>query len=79
MRGLHSHLFDSAGLAHHLGLPLDSMLSMAWETKESDAASQMRALEPHVAGLEVDEGTMLQLKTQTLWLVLMPGKTPTAS
>ncbi|TFB04844.1 hypothetical protein CCMA1212_002559 [Trichoderma ghanense] len=79
MRGLHAHLFDSAGLAHYLGLPLESMLSLAWESKESDAASQMRALEPHVAGLEVEEGTMLQLKTQTLWLVLMPGKTPTSS
>ncbi|KAL6855799.1 hypothetical protein J3F83DRAFT_753529 [Trichoderma novae-zelandiae] len=78
VRGLHAHLFDSAGLAHHLGLPLDSMLSMAWETKESDAASQMRALEPHVAGLEMDEGTMLQLKTQTLWLVLMPAKVPSS-
>lgn len=78
MRGLHAHLFDSAGLAHYLGLPLESMLSLAWESKESDAASQMRALEPHVAALEVDEGTMLQLKTQTLWLVLMPGKTPSS-
>lgn len=76
MRGLHAHLFDSAGLAHHLGLPLDTLLSMAWETKESDAARQMRALEPHIAGLEVDEGTPLQLKTQTLWLVLMPGNPP---
>ncbi|KAH0493902.1 hypothetical protein TgHK011_000545 [Trichoderma gracile] len=78
MRGLHAHLFDSAGLAHYLGLPLESMLSLAWESKESDAASQMRALEPHVAALEVDEGSMLQLKTQTLWLVLMPGKTPSS-
>ncbi|KAL6700037.1 hypothetical protein J3F84DRAFT_362485 [Trichoderma pleuroticola] len=79
MRGLHAHLFDSAGLAHHLGMPLDTLLSLAWETKESDAARQMRALEPHIAGLDVDEGASLQLKTQTLWLVLMPGKQPSSS
>ncbi|KAK0758560.1 hypothetical protein N5P37_008959 [Trichoderma harzianum] len=79
MRGLHAHLFDSAGLAHHLGMPLDTLLSLAWETKESDAGRQMRALEPHIAGLDVDEGAMLQLKTQTLWLVLMPGKQPSSS
>ncbi|KAL7949052.1 hypothetical protein V8C42DRAFT_313107 [Trichoderma barbatum] len=79
MRGLHAHLFDSAGLAHHLGMPLDTLLSLAWETKETDAGRQMRALEPHVAGLEVDEGMTLQLKTQTLWLVLMPGKQPSSN
>ncbi|KAL7962494.1 hypothetical protein V8C34DRAFT_270545 [Trichoderma compactum] len=79
MRGLHAHLFDSAGLAHHLGMPLDTVLSLAWETKESDAARQMRALEPHIAGLDVDEGASLQLKTQTLWLVLMPGNQPSSS
>ncbi|KAM0260705.1 hypothetical protein ACHAQJ_002621 [Trichoderma viride] len=78
MRGLHALLFDSAGLAHLLGQPLDSLLSMAWETKESDASRQMRALEPLIAGLEVDEGTFLQLKTQTLWLVLIPGKPPSS-
>lgn len=78
MRGLHAHLFDSAGLAHLLGQPLESLLSMAWETKESDASRQMRALEPHIAGLEVDDGASLQLKTQTLWLVLMPGKAPSS-
>ncbi|UKZ57789.1 hypothetical protein TrVGV298_011650 [Trichoderma virens] len=78
MRGLHAHLFDSAGLAHHLGMPLETLLSLAWETKESDAARQMRALEPHIAGLDVDEGMSLQLKTQTLWLVLMPGKPPSS-
>ncbi|KAL7913731.1 hypothetical protein GGI35DRAFT_438401 [Trichoderma velutinum] len=79
MRGLHAHLFDSAGLAHHLGMPLDTLLSLAWETKESGAARQLRAMEPHIAGLDVDEGASLQLKTQTLWLVLMPGTQPSSS
>ncbi|KAL7797582.1 hypothetical protein V8C37DRAFT_369998 [Trichoderma ceciliae] len=78
-RGLHAHLFDSACLAHLLGLPLDSLLSMAWETKDSDASRQMRALEPHIAGIEVDEASALQLKTQTLWLVLIPEKPPSST
>lgn len=73
-RGLHALLFDSAGLAHLLGQPLDSFLSRAWETKGVDAAGQMRALEPLIAGLEIDEIAALQLKTQTLWLVLIPGQ-----
>ncbi|KAL7925383.1 hypothetical protein ACQKWADRAFT_283853 [Trichoderma austrokoningii] len=73
-RGLHAHLFDSAGLAHLLAEPVDSFLSRAWETKGVDAAVQMRALEPLVAGLEVDEAASLQLKMQTLWLVLIPGQ-----
>lgn len=77
-RGLHAHLFDSAGVAHLLGEPLDSFLSRAWETKGVDAAGQMRALEPLIAGLEVDESVSLQLKMQTLWLVLIPGQ-PAAS
>lgn len=78
-RGLHAHLFDSAGLAHLLGQPLDSFLSRAWETKGVDAAGQMRALEPLIAGLEIDEMASLQLKTQTLWLVLIPGQPSSSS
>ncbi|PON30169.1 hypothetical protein TGAM01_v200609 [Trichoderma gamsii] len=78
-RGLHAHLFDSAGLAHLLGQPLDSFLSRAWETKGVDAAGQMRALEPLIAGLEIDEMANLQLKTQTLWLVLIPGQPASSS
>ncbi|RFU78802.1 subunit of the rna polymerase ii mediator complex [Trichoderma arundinaceum] len=76
MRGLHAHLFDSAGLAHLLGLPSDSLLSMAWKTKELDASSQLRALQPHIAELKVDETSTLQLKMQTLWLVLIPQAPP---
>ncbi|KAL6910912.1 hypothetical protein GGI43DRAFT_28700 [Trichoderma evansii] len=72
MRGLHAILFDSAGLAHLLGQPLDSLLSRAWETKAIEADRQMNALEPLIAGLEINEGTPLKLKTQTLWLVLIP-------
>ncbi|PTB41997.1 hypothetical protein M441DRAFT_137921 [Trichoderma asperellum CBS 433.97] len=79
MRGLHAHLFDSAGLAHLLGQPLDSLLSMAWETKAIEATRQMRALEPLIAGLEIEEGAPLQLKTQTLWLVLIPGQPSSSS
>ncbi|KAH6611122.1 subunit of the rna polymerase ii mediator complex [Trichoderma cornu-damae] len=75
-RGLHAYLYDSAGLARLLGRPVDGLLSLAGEAAEGDAgdaARQMRALEPHVARLEVDEGSTLQLKSQTLWIVLVPG------
>lgn len=79
MRGLHALLFDSAGLAHHLGLSLDGLLSKAREVKGIEATGQMSALEPLIAGLEIDEGTVLELKTQTLWLVLIPEQSSSSS
>ncbi|UNI22313.1 hypothetical protein JDV02_008212 [Purpureocillium takamizusanense] len=71
-RGLQAQLVETTGLAQHLNVSLDALLGMARAAKRDDAASQLRALEGHIATLDVRGDAALSLAPNTLWLVLLP-------
>ncbi|KAJ6442316.1 Subunit of the RNA polymerase II mediator complex [Purpureocillium lavendulum] len=71
-RGLQAQLVPTAGLAQHLGVALEALLGMARAAKRDDASSQLKALEGHIAGLDVKVDAALSLDAHTLWLVLVP-------
>ncbi|KAL3956755.1 hypothetical protein ACCO45_009601 [Purpureocillium lilacinum] len=77
-RGLQAQLVETTGLAQYLNVSLDALLGMARAAKRDDAESQLKALEGHIAALDVRADAALSLAPNTLWLVLVPlGKEAT--
>jgi len=63
---------ETTGLAQYLNVSLDALLGMARAAKRDDAESQLKALEGHIAALDVRADAALSLAPNTLWLVLVP-------
>ena len=73
-RGLHAQMLDSNELAQLLQIPVLDFLRLAQQTKDSSADGQLRTLEGYIAPLDVQQGGLtLELDTNTIWLVLVPG------
>lgn len=74
-RGVHAHIaVGSAELASCVGVPApDDILDKARRAADQSAAGQVRALEDHIAPLEVPSRLdTLELGHATMWLVLLP-------
>ncbi|POR33552.1 Uncharacterized protein TPAR_06242 [Tolypocladium paradoxum] len=77
-RGLQAQLVDTSGLAQFMGMPGNSLLELARGAKRDDADGQLKALEAHIATLQVRQDATLVLAPNSLWLVLVPVSSQTS-
>ncbi|KPM37340.1 hypothetical protein AK830_g9235 [Neonectria ditissima] len=72
-RGLHASLLDSLELSELVGVSVISQVKLR-NDKDESAEGKLRALEGHIAHLEVQAPATLAVGPKTLWLVLTPAE-----
>ncbi|KAK7408537.1 hypothetical protein QQX98_009298 [Neonectria punicea] len=70
-RGLHANLVDSLELSELVGVSIINQVELR-NDKDESAEGKLKALEGHIAHLEVQAPAALAVGPKTLWLVLTP-------